>query len=181
MKGILYYDSKYGSTKQVCQWIVSEINIGQITINHIKERMKHNVDYYIIGTPIFIGKPMASVIDFCHANKYYFKDKPLFLFITSWAESTIYRDECKKFLDMLKFHFKGHHLILVESLPGKLVMDKITSQDRKIMERLLRRLDNMSMEFQSKSILFSDQRSEKLSRNFGRRINEVLRDKSHLF
>lgn len=177
MKGILCYDSRYGSTIKVCQWIISEIKYGEISMQNVNTLKDHHADYYIIGTPIFIGKPMNSVVDFIKNNKNDFTGKPIFLFIMSWAESTVYRDECKKFIEVLKFHLSPCSPVLAESLPGKLVMDKITPRDRKIMGRLLRRVDNMSDEFQSETIIFNDQRSKLLSQEYGRKINEFIKSR----
>jgi len=186
MKGFLCFDTKYGSTEQICRWIASEIKCAQVIIqnvnliNNSNYGNYDNYDFYIIGTPIFIGKPMKSVVDFIQLNEHKFIGKPVFLFITSWAQSTKYKEECGKFINLMKFYLAPCEAILIESLPGKLLMDKITQRDRKTMERLLRRIDNMSSEFDSKKIIFNDQRSKKLSMEFGRKINEKLKYQSSL-
>jgi menaquinone-dependent protoporphyrinogen IX oxidase len=179
-KGILYYDSKYGSTLQISQWIVEEIKSSTVTIERISGDCCRagSAAFYILGTPIYIGKPMQSMIDFLSENKKILSNKNIFLFITSWAQSTKYYEECESFLDLIKFLLAPLSPISICSLPGKLYLDRVSSQDRKTMERILRRIDNMTAEFQSKKIIFNDQTDEKLSRKFGREINEWITNQS---
>lgn len=182
MKGALYYDSKYGSTEKVSRWILSEINYADVDIIKVDNNMipTNYYDFYILGSPIFIGKPMNSIIEFIEINKDEFRKKDVFLFITSWAQSTKYCLECVKFIELLKSYLYPCIPVISKSLPGKLVMRIISTKDYKIMERLLRRIDSMSDEFNSNLIIFNDQTSEELSKQFGSEINEWIRNKSNM-
>ncbi len=182
MKGALYYDTRYGSTEKVSRWIISEITYADVNILKVDNNniLANYYDFYILGSPIFIGKPMESIVDFIQSNRDEFTKKDVFLFITSWAQSTKYCSECEKFLELLKFHLFPCIPAISRSLPGKLIMDKIDKKDYRIMERLLRRIDSISDDFNSKSIIFNDQTSKKQSKEFGREINEWIRNKSNM-
>ena len=172
MNGVLYYDTKYGSTTQISEWIadkVDNVEIRWITENPVIEQ---KYDYFILGTPIFIGKPTINFINFINKNKKIILYKPLFLFITSWAQSTKYKDECKNFIALIKSYLSPCVPAIARSLPGRLYMDEITQKDRNIMGKLLRRIDNLSEEFDSKTIEFNDKTSKEQSQRFGCDINE---------
>jgi len=180
MNGILYYDSKYGSTEQIGRWIISSLQNTRIQKMSDGLKINGNSDFYILGTPIFIGKPMQSVLDFIALNKKALSGKPVFLFVTSWAQSTQYKNECKKFIDLLEAHLSPVVPAMARSLPGRLFMDKIAEKDRRIMERLLRRIDERSDEFDSKEVCFNDQTSQKQSEEYGSEIYEWLESKGDL-
>ena len=180
MKGILYYDTKYGSTEQIGRWVASQIEATELCKLYDHARIDHTKDFYILGTPIFIGKPPQRVREFILANKKAMCLKPMFLFITSWAQSTPYQDECTKFIELLEFYLSPCIPVMSKSLPGRLYMDRITPKDNLIMSKLLRRIDNMTSEFQSKTIHFNDQTNKKLSEAFGSDIHEWLKNKSNM-
>ena len=181
MKGVLYYDSKYGSTEQISHWIIKPLKFTKIQKISYGLKISQDGDFYILGTPVFIGKPMQNMVDFILMNKDGMINKPVFLFITSWAQSTKYKHECDKFIDLLKFHLSPILPVLAKSLPGRLYIDKLTPKDRSVMERLLRRIDDRSKEFDSQTILFNDQTNQKQCEEFGQEIHECLKYKSDMF
>ena len=182
MKGILYFDSKYGTTEKISRWIASEIKHDiYIKLINKSERAKGYYDFYILGTPVYIGKPTENFLEFIDKNKGVFINKPLFLFINSWAESTVFKNECNNFIELIKFHLEPAVTVMDKSLPGKLIMNKISSRDRGALKRLLRRIDSKSEEFNSEKVDFNDQTDEVTSKKFGCEINEYLKNKSNIF
>ncbi len=182
MKGILYYDSKYGTTKTVAEWIKDEIKDVQIDMVQIEDNMRvpERYDFVILGTPIYVGKPRQYFIDFIKNNKEIFSER-LFLFIVTWAASTSYKDKTDGFLELISFYLEPVKILMEASLPGKLYLDKVSARDRNRMMRILHRLDLLSDEFDSKNMAFTDKRNEIESRNFGRRINEFLKGERSYF
>lgn len=182
MRGILYYDTKYGTTEKISRWISAEVSVGKVEMRNIYDGvMDMDCDFYILGCPIYIGKPRAGMYQFIAENKVHMKHAPIFLFIVSWAQSTQYHQECNRFLDLMEFYLKPAEPVLSISLPGSLVLDNLTGRDYNALTRLLGRIDKLSDEFQSKEIEFVDNTDEKESREFGKAINNWLQHSYHMF
>lgn len=182
MKGILYYDSKYGTTETVAKWIIDEIRAAQVDSIKIENSMKVSgkEDFIILGTPIYIGKPRQCFIDFISENKKRFPQY-LYLFIVTWAGSTVYKEKTEGFLELIRYYLEPVKTAGEASLPGKLYLDKVSERDRSSMMRILHRLDLLSVEFESKNMTFTDNMSEADSRAFGRKINECLKNRNTVF
>lgn len=182
MKGILYYDTKYGTTERIGRWILSEISCASVSMKHIKNctYVDPSCDFYILGSPIYIGKPRYEIYQFILENKAQLENKVLFWFITSWAQSTVYRRECERFVDIMQYYLESAKAVLWASLPGKLVFDELTERDRSTMARLLGRIDKLSEEFQSENIVFTDKTNEKESRKFGKDIDQWLQHSGNM-
>ena len=183
MRGILYYDTKYGSTENICRWIVSEITYAPVKMEkmHGKTDIDVDCDFYIIGCPIYIGRPRDGVIQFIMNHKDHMQNKVIFFFITSWAQATEFRKECERFTDLMQHYLEPARAVLWVSLPGKLVLDQLTDKERCALSRLLGKIDKLSEEFQSKKILFMDKTNEKESRDFGKKINLWLQLSGNMF
>lgn len=182
MRGILYYDTKYGSTLKVSKWITSEITYVSVDIEAINEKtmINTNYDFYILGCPIYIGKPREEMHQFIMNNKVNLQNKIFFLFIISWAQSTVFQKECTKFMNIMEHDLHPAKAILSISLSGKLILDELIYKDRCTILRILRRIDNLSDIFQSKEIRFMDQTNEKESKEFGKNINKWLQSSGNM-
>lgn len=176
MKGIFYFDTKYGSTLKVGEWVISSINCADIDKQQVKNGLNadNSYDFYLFGFPIFVGKPSYTMIQFIKENKLYLVNKPIFVFFCSWAQATIYKDACKEFADLIQTYFLPCKPILIQSLPGTLYMNKITEKDQNILKRLLRRLSKMSAQFEGEKIDFNDQTNLVESKKMGLNVNEWL-------
>jgi len=175
MNALICYDTKYGSTTKICNYIGSGMKID-VDIKNIHEVKSFAYDLFIIGSPIFIGKPMKSVEDFIATNYENLRDRKIAIFVTCWAMGTQYGASSSEFLDQLRKHLPPCHLILERALPGKLLLDKVSERDQQTMKRLLRRLDTMSKEFNSQGIAWRDARDKKTAEDFGKEIENSLRN-----
>lgn len=181
MRGILYYDTKYGTTEKISKWIISEISVCKVETRNIHEStLDTDCDFYILGCPIYIGKPRSNMYQFIVDHKMYMKSKPIFLFIVSWAQSTEYREECNRFLELVKYYLEPTTIALSTSLAGSLVLEKITDRDYNALTRLLGRIEKLSNEFCAKRIEFVDNTNEQESREYGKAINNWLRHSCHM-
>lgn len=169
MNALICYDTRYGSTTQICHYIKSGMGVNA-EIKTVSEVNSLDYDLIIIGSPIYIGKPMKSVGDFMITNYEKLRDKKIAVFVTCWAMATEYGASSKEFLEQLKKYLPPCCLICEKALSGKLMMDKIGERDRETMKRLLRRLDTMSEEFDSQKITWRDARDKKNAEDFGREI-----------
>lgn len=83
MKGIVIYQSNYGSTEQYARWIGEETGFAVVEMKKMKKNQIADADTIVIGAPIFAGKPQNF--------KWIMKNWPLFsgrktaLFTTSGA------------------------------------------------------------------------------------------------
>jgi menaquinone-dependent protoporphyrinogen IX oxidase len=146
-----------------------------VDIKNIPEVNSFDYDLIIIGSPIFIGKPMKSVGDFIIANYEKLRHKKIAVFITCWAMATEYGASSGEFLEQLKKYLPPCCLICERALPGKLLLDKVSDRDRETMKRLLRRLDAMSEEFDSQKIAWRDARDRKTAEEFGIEIENSFK------
>lgn len=177
----MYYDTKYGATEKISKWISAEISACKLEMRNIHEGMMDTgCDFYILGCPIYIGKPRTEMYQFIAEHKLYMKDKPMFFFIVSWAQSTEYREECNRFWDLVKYYLNPIEIVLSASLPGSLVLERLTDRDYSALIRLLGRINQLSDEFQAGEMEFVDNTDEKESRKFGKAINNWLQHSYHM-
>ncbi|HBB28975.1 MAG TPA: hypothetical protein DC000_06970 [Clostridiales bacterium] len=180
MKALICYDTKYGSTNEICKYIKSGIKMDT-DIKKVCEVDSLDYDIIIIGSPIFIGKPMRSIENFIINNKEKLRDKKIAVFVTCWAMATKYGDASKEFLNQIKKNLPPSDLICEKALPGKLLLDKISEKDKLIMGRLLRRIDAMSGEFDSKKIVWRDARDRRTAEDFGSEIENSFKKKFNIY
>ena len=173
MRGVILYATRYGSTKTVCQWIRQGMTRHEAEIHPVKG-WAEETDFFILGCPIFVGKPHGDMLDFLQTSRSLLAGRPVAVFITSWAESTPYRASCADFLSLLRFYLAPCSPIAEASLPGRLVMEEISPGDRRTMRRLLRRVDALSADFHSEAIVWKDARDRERCMDFGRRLDAIL-------
>jgi menaquinone-dependent protoporphyrinogen IX oxidase len=169
MNCLICYGTKYGSTEQVCEYIREGMAADAI-ISHVSEIDSLDYDLIVIGSPIFIGKPIGEVVDFIAKHYEELKNKTVAVFVTCWAASTKYSDAGNEFLSQVIKYLPKCNIICTASLPGKLLMDKIEESDRKLLGRLLRRISNQSDEFDANKIEWKDARSQSKSKDFGSKL-----------
>ena len=58
MKGIIIYQSNYGSTKQYAQWLNEETGFEMRELKKVKKWDIEESDTIILGSPIFAGAPL---------------------------------------------------------------------------------------------------------------------------
>lgn len=180
MKGALYYGTKYGATRKISQRIA--LFAGDVTLYRIDRMLsvENDVDFYIVGTPIYNGKPVSGVSEFIEENRHALCQKPLFLFITSWAQSTVYQNQCERFLSLLRAMLAPCVPALERSLPGRLVWDEIEARDQNVMGRIVRRIRQMSPTFDDGAASFRDVIDWDLCASFGKEIRDWIADQGHL-
>lgn len=174
MEGLICYASKYGSTLDVCEDIKRGME-GNVRIRHISEVDRFDYDIIVIGSPVFIGKPMQSMIDFIVSNESNFRDKNLAIFVTCWAASTIYHQASTQFVELITKYLPACNIIHSGGLPGRLLPDQISTRDRNALNRLLRRIGNMSGELNDEHIQWKDARNPEINREFGSAIVKKLK------
>ena len=174
MKGTILYATRYGSTLEVCQWIRQGMTRHEARVCPVSTWREDEAEFFILGSPIFVGKPHPDMINFLNAAGSILHGRPTAVFITSWAESTPYRSSCRDFLDLMRYYLAPCVPFAEASLPGRLLMEEISPRDRRTMQRLLRRIDRLSPDFHSENIAWQDVRSAQRCREFGRQVDRLL-------
>ena len=88
MRTTIIYASKYGTTatiaKEIADLISTHDQVQVLDINKIKEVTISdllNPDRFVLGVPIYAGKPLQAMQKFCEASAGKLLEKPLYLFV----------------------------------------------------------------------------------------------------
>ncbi len=174
MRALICYDTKYGSTPEICRAIRAGIKMDT-DIRNVRDVYTLEYDLILIGSPIFIGKPMESVVNFIRKSYMLLHSRTIATFVTCWATATQYSASSRAFLEQLAKHLPPCRLIAQKALPGRLLPDTVSSRDKRTLNRLLRRLDTMADDFESSSIPWRDARDYAAAEAFGREAETRFR------
>lgn len=174
MRALICYDTKYGSTPEICRAIRAGINMDT-DIRNVRDVYTLEYDLILIGSPVFIGKPMKSVTDFISQSYMLLHSRSIAIFVTCWAAATKYGASSEAFLEQFAKHLPPCRLIAQKALPGKLLPNAVSSRDKQILNRLLRRLDTMADDFESSDIPWRDARDYAAAKVFGREAESRYR------
>jgi len=115
MKTLIVYDSKRGSTEQICKWI-AELLSNDVDIKRVSEVIGlEKYDLIVVGSPIYMDKPLNSVIKFLRDNKDKLKEKNVVLFAVGLAT---FKFTAPRYLKKMRKAL-GFQPLLEEMLPGK--------------------------------------------------------------
>lgn len=173
MKGMICYDTKYGSTTSLCEAIKRGMDFD-VEIKNVTDVEYFQHDVIVIVTPIFIGKPMKSVAKFIEDNYKELEGKNIVVIVTCWAASTKYRESAKEFIELIIGNLPTCNLICARALPGKLLMEDIAENDKKALLRIIRRISQRSEEFSGDEIIWGDARDYSMAEQLGREIKDRM-------
>jgi len=82
-KTVIIYASKHGTTERVARMLAdkSSGNVDIISLKHDKISDMYQYDTFILGTPIYAGKPLKVMRVFCEQNMEILLQKTTALFI----------------------------------------------------------------------------------------------------
>jgi menaquinone-dependent protoporphyrinogen oxidase len=137
LKVIVLYDSKRGSTEECALRLSHDLNCDAKKVR-VKIDMKDydldNYDHIIIGTPLYMGRPLKSISHFVKQKHDLLKNKSVSFFICGIGDP-----------DEMIESFKNHlHSDIVESstiikhFGGELHPDKANFIMKSIMEQMLK-------------------------------------------
>ena len=96
MKTLIVYDSKHGSTEKICNWIKE--GIGDADIYNVNNVSSLNYDLILVGSPIYFGKPLKSIISFLDDKRDELKNKRIIPFVVCIRNGKKYLSKLKKFI-----------------------------------------------------------------------------------
>ncbi|MFZ5351488.1 MAG: flavodoxin domain-containing protein [Bacillota bacterium] len=173
LKGLICYDSKYGSTETVCTAVRSGITLD-VDIKNIKDVKDLDYDFIVIASPIFIGKPMQSIEVFIKDNYSKLFKKNIAVMVTCWAASTKYRDASADFIRQIVKDLPECNLIASKALPGKLILDQISERDKNTLLRIVNRISKMAGNFGGEDTSWNDVRDDQAAKAFGEEIEKAV-------
>ncbi|MGQ4894421.1 MAG: flavodoxin domain-containing protein [Candidatus Njordarchaeia archaeon] len=115
MKILIVYDTKHGSTEQICKWIAEFIN-NKVDIRRTGEADNlEKYDLIIVGSPIYMERPLSSVTKFLKSHRDVLQRKKVVLFVVGLAT---FKFTASRYLRIMK-NALGFEPIMVGMLPGK--------------------------------------------------------------
>lgn len=125
MKGIVVYESKYGSTRAYAEEIGRETGFEVLSPKKVKKHHMENAQVVVMGSWIFAGRPVIK--KWMTKNWGLLKDKKLVLFTTSGAA----KDD-PALTEAYEAHFEKEYRDHLTYFPlgGRFAMDQLKGIDR---------------------------------------------------
>ena len=134
---LIIYDTRYGSTKTVAQWIAegaAGIGYVDVVVQNVAEADPRGFDLIVIGSPIYEEHPLPSVVNFLAANRERLSDKDVALFVVCVDYGAVPKEELvRRYVADLQAHAAGR-VRATEVFGGYLDVDKLSDTDRKLIE-----------------------------------------------
>jgi menaquinone-dependent protoporphyrinogen IX oxidase len=131
MKCIVLYDSKYGSTESIANWIAEGIGEKCATdVKKVTDVKKLDHDLIVIGSPVYGGKPLNSVVDFLKENRSALIGKKEAVFAVF---SGLWKEKIPDYLALLK-QLVPENIWDARGFVGNINVSKLDKTDRDIIE-----------------------------------------------
>jgi menaquinone-dependent protoporphyrinogen IX oxidase len=130
-RALVVYDTKYGATEQIANWIAEGINDTDLRLAGNVESL--NYDLIVVGSPIYNEVPIASVIRFLDKNREAMKNRKVALFTVSvpfgMTPESARQYEGQKDVRHL-FEHAGGMVIASKAFLGKVDLKEMSELDR---------------------------------------------------
>jgi len=136
---IVAYDTKYGSTERVAQWIAegiteSETRETTVDVKNISQIVEVHYDCVVIGSPIYEEEPLNSVTTFLEAHRTSLKHVNVALFVVCGDYGRLPKDQLiNTYVKKLEAHVSGM-VVAREVFGGYFDLEKLSDEDRRIIE-----------------------------------------------
>jgi menaquinone-dependent protoporphyrinogen IX oxidase len=130
MNGGILYQSKYGSTLQYAEWLSKQLHLPILDIEKVSVESVTLRDFFIIGSPIYMGKLMIAGWLLKHQKM--LRNKNLFLFIVCATPSTNTVKLAQISRESIPASLSGNTTVYF--LPGRIAREKLTWLDRMVMK-----------------------------------------------
>ena len=129
VKSIIIFDTQYGSTQKVAEWIGEGIG-GTLKICNVKNVNSLDYDLIIVGSPIYGQKSLSSIDTFLEKNKTVLANKNVALFIVCGDHPfPEYADHVRQFLE--EFENKIDTVpVAIQAFGGYLDIQDLDEQER---------------------------------------------------
>ncbi len=136
MKIIILYDSKRGSTEECALKLSQNLNCDSKKVR-VKIDMKDydldSYDHIVIGTPMYVGRPLKSIINFINNNVDLLKTKQVSFFLCGLGNHNEMIDAFKKVINSDLINDKT----IIRHFGGELHPERARFIMKSIMEKML--------------------------------------------
>lgn len=166
-KAIVIYDSKYGSTEQVANWIVEGINDADL--KYVGDVTSVFYDLVVIGSPIYNDVPSQKITKFMDRNKDNLSNKKVALFTVS-VPLNMTPERVKRFtgtgpLKDLASHLKN------DPIASKAFLGRIDKEEMSGLDRLSLHIQYFLKGYKLKNVNFLN-RDEAIA--WGRKLVDIV-------
>ncbi|WP_052078414.1 flavodoxin domain-containing protein [Spirochaeta lutea] len=129
MKGIIIYQSKFGSTRTYARWIAEETGFKAVDIKKLPKADLRSAEQVVIGSPIMAKSPALTRWILKHWDQ--IKDKNPILFTTSGAPA-----DSPDLKEWYQASFPDHHRRILKYFPlgGRMVVAELDGLSRFFMK-----------------------------------------------
>lgn len=113
MKGLIIYESRYGSTEDIVRKIGKRLEIEALSCSRISLKDIEKAQFLIIGSPIYFERLSKGIEGLLKDPSFQegIKDKPLIIFTVSFGRHKRYLSLLKRFLKkgnlLMEYQFRG--------------------------------------------------------------------------
>jgi menaquinone-dependent protoporphyrinogen oxidase len=136
---LVAYDTKYGSTERVAQWIAEgiaerETHETAVDVKNISQIVDVNYDCVVIGSPIYEEEPLNSVITFLETRRTSLAHVNVALFAVCGDYGHLPKGQLiDAYVKKLEAHVSGN-VVAREVFGGYFDLAKLSDKDRRIIE-----------------------------------------------
>jgi menaquinone-dependent protoporphyrinogen IX oxidase len=168
---LVAYDTKYGSTERVAQWIAEgiaerETSVTTVDVKNISHIVEINYECVVIGSPIYEEEPLNSVITFLKTRRTSLEHIKVALFVVCGDYGHLPKDQLiDTYVKKLEAHVSGK-VVAREAFGGYFDFEKLSDEDRRIIEDFSKVVGH--------PITTMDLLDKNKSKGFGREIMNLL-------
>jgi menaquinone-dependent protoporphyrinogen IX oxidase len=136
---LVAYDTKYGSTERVAQWIAEgiaerETRETTVDVKNISHIVEVNYECVVIGSPIYEEEPLNSVITFLETRRISLEYVKVALFVVCGDYGHLPKDQLiDAYVKKLEAHVSGK-VVAREVFGGYFDLAKLSDEDKRIIE-----------------------------------------------
>ncbi|MGZ4901894.1 MAG: flavodoxin domain-containing protein [Halobacteriota archaeon] len=135
MKVLIIYDTRYGTTREIAQWLAEGL-AADCDVKTVDEVANLDYDLIIVGSPMYTDEPLPSVVQFLHDHNSILSRKKVALFL-------VYDRLVASKLDTYEHIIREQappNVLEVGIFGGYVDVEKLTKHDRRTIEDFFRRL-----------------------------------------
>jgi menaquinone-dependent protoporphyrinogen IX oxidase len=166
-RALIVYDTRYGATEQIANWIAEGINDADL--RHVTDVEGLNYDLIVVGCPIYNEMPSARIIHFLDKNKDVFKNRKLALYTVS-VPFDMTPEKAKKFTGQKDIKPLFDHVIGTV-ISSKAFLGKIDLKEMSELDRLSMRIRYFVKGYEVRDMNFLN-RDEAVA--WGKKLIELL-------
>ena len=135
MKTLIAYDTRYGTTATIAQWLCEAIG-SECDVKNVADVTSLNYDLIVVGSPIYTDDPLPSATQFLHDNREALGQKKVALF---FVYDKLLTEKSETYVDELREQAPPS-VLAVGIFGGYFDMSALNEHDRRTMDDFFERL-----------------------------------------